>query len=87
MLSNMALVEFVAVAAAVCLLVALWARPVGLFAVVFAFAIVGAAILMSWNDIDRVRAQRAASAAVQREIANASPRVTVPPPDRARSGS
>jgi hypothetical protein len=81
----MSLVELLGIAAAVCLLVALWARPVGLFAVVFAFAIVGAAILVSWNDIEQVRAQRAASTTFQQQ--NASAAVTVPAPNYPRAGS
>jgi hypothetical protein len=83
----MSLVELLGIASAVCLLVALWARPVGLFAVVFAFAIVGAAILVSWNDIEQVRAQRAQSSAFQTEQANSSSAVTVPAPNYPRAGS
>jgi hypothetical protein len=83
----MSLVELLGIASAVCLLVALWARPVGLFAVVFAFAIVGAAVLVSWNDIQQVRAQRATSSAFQTEQANTSPALTVPSSRDVRAGS
>jgi hypothetical protein len=81
----MSLVELLAIASTLCLLVALWARPVGLFAVVFAFAIVGAAILISWNDIEQVRAQRAAR--FQTEQADRSPAPTVRSSRDARAGS
>jgi hypothetical protein len=83
----MTLVELLGIASAVCLLVALWARPVGLFGVVFAFAIVGAAILISWNDIAQVRAQRAQNSAFQTEQANSSSAVTVPLSRDVRAGS
>ena len=83
----MSLVELLGIASAVCLLVALWTRPVGLFAVVFAFAVVGAAILVSWNDIEQVRAQRAQSSAFQTEQANTSPALTVPSSRNVRAGS
>ena len=86
MLSDTLLIELVGVASAICLLVALWARPVGMFAVVFALAVVGAAVLVSWNDIRTVRADRAARAVIQQETAAASG-VTVPPPNMPHSGS
>lgn len=78
MLSNMALVEIAGFASAVCLLVALLARPVGMFAVFFALAIVGAAILVGWNDVVELRAQRPARSALQREIAAVPPSLAVP---------
>jgi len=83
----MSLVEFFGIAAAVCLVVALWARPVGLFAVFFALVVVGAAILVSWNDIERVRADRAARAAFQQQTANASPSGSVLHPAPVHSGA
>jgi hypothetical protein len=83
----MTLVELLGIASVVCLMVALWARPVGLFAVVFAFAIVGAAILISWNDIEQARAQRAQSSAFQTEQANTSSALTVPSSRNVRAGS
>ena len=81
----MSLVEFVGIAAAVCLVVALWARPVGLFAVFVALVVVGTAIIVSWNDIEQVRAQRAMGNAFQQQ--NASAAITVPPPNYPRAGS
>ncbi|HTZ35003.1 MAG TPA: hypothetical protein VMB84_03195 [Stellaceae bacterium] len=86
-MSNMTLIEVIGIGAAVCLLVALWARPVGMFAIVFALAVVGAAILVSWNDVQAVRANRAARAALQQEQASSSPAVTVPPAGYAHAGS
>ena len=83
----MSLIEVLGIASAVCLLVALWARPVGLLAVFFAFAVVGAAILVSWHDIQQVRAQRAQSNAFQSEQANTSPALTVPSSRNERAGS
>ena len=83
----MTLVELLGIASAVCLLVALLARPVGLFAVIFAFAIVGAAVLISWNDVQQTRAQQAASSAFQTREANTSPAVSVPAPNYPRAGS
>jgi hypothetical protein len=87
MLSNMALVEIAGFASAVCLLVALLARPVGMFAVFFALAIVGAAILVGWNDVVGFRAQRQAQSAVQRTVAAVPPNLTVPPAVGARARS
>jgi hypothetical protein len=86
-MSNMSLVEIVGIAAAISLLVALWTRPAGLFAVVVAFVIVGAAILVSWHDVLQFRAQRDARAAFQQELAKASPAVSVPPSGTVRAGS
>ena len=81
----MSLVELLAIASVVCLLVALWTRPVGLFAVVFALAVVGTAVLVSWNDVQQARAERAASAAFQQQGRSAA--VTVPAPNYPRAGS
>jgi len=83
----MPIVELVGIAAAICLLVALWARPAGMFAVFVAFVIVGTAILVSWNDVEQSRQERAVKAAFQQEVAKASPSVSVPPSGNVRAGS
>jgi hypothetical protein len=83
----MPIVEIVGVAAAISLLVALWARPAGLFAVFVALVITGTAILVSWNDVEQVRQERAVKAAFQQELATSSPAVKVPPSVGTRAGS
>ncbi|HTQ34210.1 MAG TPA: hypothetical protein VMI30_08580 [Stellaceae bacterium] len=81
----MSLVEFLGIAAAVCLVVALWARPVGFFAMFVALVVVGTAIIVSWSDVERLRADRAARAAFQQQTASAA--IAVPPPDHPHTGS
>jgi hypothetical protein len=66
--------------------VAVLMRPAGVLAVVLAVGVVGAAIVVSWNDVEQYRQQRAAEAAFKQENASASA-VTVPPPNPAHSGS
>jgi hypothetical protein len=70
----------------VSIVVAVLVRPAGALAVVLAVGVVGAAIIVSWNDVEQYRQQRAARAAFQQENATASA-VTVPPPNPAHSGS
>jgi hypothetical protein len=80
------LVEIFGVLAVVAVVAALLVRPAGALAIVLAVGVVGAAIIVSWNDVEQYRQQRAAQAAFQQENAAASA-VTVPPPNPARSGS
>jgi hypothetical protein len=82
---NMTIVELCGIAAIVFMLVALWSRPPGFLAIVFALAVVGSAILVSWNDVLQYREQQANITASNER--NASPAVTVPPPNPPRGGS
>jgi len=70
----------------VSIVVAALVRPAGVLAMVVAVGMVGTAIIVSWNDVEQYRQQRAAKAAFQQENAKASA-VTVPPPNPAHSGS
>ena len=70
----------------VSIVVAAAVRPAGVVAMVLAVGVVGTAIIVSWNDVEQYRQQRAARAAFQQENATASS-VTVPPPNPAHSGS
>ena len=81
----MTIVELCGIAAIVFMLVALWSRPTGFFAILFALAVVGAAILVSWNDVLQYREQQDNLTAFNER--NASPAVTVPPPNRPHAGS
>ena len=83
----MPIVEIVGVAAAICLLVALWTRPAGLFAVFVALVITGTAILISWNDIEQARHERAVKTAFQQDLGTSSPAVSAPPSVNTRAGS
>jgi hypothetical protein len=66
----------------VAIVVALFVRPSGVLAV----GIVGAGIIVSWNDVEQYRQQRAAEAAFRQDNATASA-VTVPPSTPAHAGS
>ena len=86
----MTMIEVLGICAAIALLVALWARPAGMFAIFFALTIVGAAVFVSWNEVQQARQEHAARAAFEQrfEQRNASASaVTVPTPDRPRAGS
>jgi hypothetical protein len=60
-------------------------RPSGVFPIVLAIGVVVAGIFVSWNDIEQIRAQRAAQTAFQQENPPANP--TVPSPALAKAGS
>jgi predicted negative regulator of RcsB-dependent stress response len=80
------LLQLLGILAFAAIVVALFVRPAGVLAIVLAVGIVGAGIIVSWNDVEQHRQQRAAQAAFQQEKASASA-VTVPPPNSAHSGS
>jgi xanthosine utilization system XapX-like protein len=65
----------------------LFLRPGAILAILLAVGVVVAAVVVSWNDVEQVHAERAARAAFQQETANASPNVTVPPPTPTHSGT
>lgn len=69
------------------LLVALWARPAGVAAIVVAVLVVAAGIAVSWRDVEHYREQKASNAAVAAQAQETPPGVTVPPPDHPRAGS
>jgi hypothetical protein len=60
-------------------------RPSGVFPIVLAIGVVAAGIFVSWNDIEQIRAQRAAQAAFQQQNPPANPTITPPAPAKAGS--
>jgi hypothetical protein len=80
------MLQVLGILAVVAVVFTLFIRPASIIAVVLAVGVVGAAIVVSWHDVEQVRAQRAANASFQQENAAASAAVTVPP-NTARSGS
>jgi hypothetical protein len=85
MVKNMTIVELCGIAAIIFMLVALWSRPAGFFAILLALAVVGSAVLVSWHDVLQYREQQANITAFNER--NASPAVTVPPPNLPHAGS
>jgi hypothetical protein len=80
------LLQILGVLAVVALVITLFVRPGAVLAMVLAVGVVGAAIAVSWNDIEQSRAQRAANAAFQQENAPASS-VTIPYSNDTHAGS
>ena len=85
MVSTM-LMQLFGILLVVSVIVAVLVRPAGILAMVLAVGVVGIAIIVSWNDVEQYRQQRAAAEAFKQESATASA-VTVPPPNPAHSGS
>jgi hypothetical protein len=81
------LLQILGVVLVLALVFTLFIRPGATVAVLLAAAVVGAAVVVSWNDIAQVRAQRAAQAGFQQQNAAVQPNVTVPPPTPAHSGT
>jgi O-antigen ligase len=82
-----AMLETLGILVVVALVFTLFLRPGATVAIVLAVVVVGAAVVVSWNDIEQTRAQRAANAAVQQQNAAVQPNVSVPPPTPAHSGT
>jgi hypothetical protein len=71
------MLEILGIAVVVALVMTLFVRPSTTVAIVLALGVVGAAIAVSWNDVDQTKAQRAATnAALERQ--NTSAAVTTP---------
>jgi hypothetical protein len=71
------MLEILGIALVVALVVTLVVRPSAMVAMVLALAVVGAAVAVSWNDVEQTRAQRdAVNAALERQ--NTSAAVTAP---------
>lgn len=82
------MIQMLGILAVVAVVVTLFVRPSSVVAVVLAVGAVIAGIIVSWNDVEQVRAQRAANAAFQQENASTSAAVTVPTTaNTTRSGS
>jgi hypothetical protein len=81
------MLETLGILVVVALVFTLFLRPGATVAIVLAVVVVGAAVVVSWNDIEQTRAQRAANAAVQQQNAAVQPNVSVPPPTPAHSGT
>jgi hypothetical protein len=81
------LVQILGILAVIGLVTILFLRPGGILPVVLAVAVVVAAIVVSWRDVEQYHVQKAATAAFQQENASTSAAVTVPPPNPTRSGS
>jgi len=80
------LLQILGIVAIIALVATLLIRPASIVAMVLAVGVVGAAIVVSWNDVEQVRQQRAANAAFQQENAAASA-VTVPASNPTHAGS
>ncbi|HVH78228.1 MAG TPA: hypothetical protein VM782_02460 [Stellaceae bacterium] len=81
------LLETLGILLVVALVVTLFIRPGATVALLLAAGVIIAGIVVSWNDIERTRAQRAANAAFQQQNASTSAAVSVPPSTSQRSGS
>jgi 4-hydroxybenzoate polyprenyltransferase len=79
------LLQILGILVVAALAITLFVRPGATVAIVLAVGVVLAAIVVSWNDVEQYRAQRAANAMLQHE--NSSAAVTVPPPNPAHAGS
>lgn len=76
--------QIAGIVAVLILVAVVLARPASILAVVLAFGVVIAAIVVTWQQVETYRAQKAANAAVVQP--QASTGVTVPP-DNPRSGT
>jgi len=81
------LLQILGVVLVLALVFTLFIRPGATIAIVLALGVVGAAVVVSWDDVQQARAQRAANVALQQQGATAQPNVTVPPPTPTHSGS
>jgi hypothetical protein len=81
------MLQIIGVLAIIALVVILFIRPASIVAVVLAVGVVGAAIVVSWNDVERVRAQRASDSSLVQRNAATQPAVRVPPPTPPHSGT
>lgn len=81
------MLEVLGVLAVLALVFTLFLRPGATVAIILAIGVVGAAIVVSWNDIEQTKVQRAANRAFEPEQATVQPNVTVPPPTPAHSGT
>ncbi|HWB50716.1 MAG TPA: hypothetical protein VG651_16530 [Stellaceae bacterium] len=81
------MLEVLGIALVVALVITLFIRPSATVAVILALGVVGAAIAVSWNDVEQTKAQRAAvNAALERQSASTAA-VTVPTPAPTHAGS
>jgi hypothetical protein len=77
--NGVAMLEILGIALVVILLVTLFVRPSATVAIILALGVVGAAIAVSWDDVEQTRAQRdATNAALERQSNSAA--VTAPSP-------
>jgi hypothetical protein len=79
------MLEILGIVAVIALVMTLFVRPSGIVPVVLAIGVVGAAIFVTWNQIETYRAQKAANSEIIQPQASAG--VTVPPPSFPRAGS
>ena len=71
------MLEILGIAVVVALVITLFVRPSTTVAVILAIGVVGAAIAVSWNDVEQTRVERAATnAALERQSTSAA--VTAP---------
>ena len=71
------MLEILGIALVVALVMTLFVRPSTTVAIILALGVVGAAVAVSWNDVEQTRAERAATnAALERQ--NTSAAVTAP---------
>ena len=67
------MLEILGIAVVVALVVTLFVRPSTAVAVILAVGVVGAAVAVSWNDVEQTRAQRdATNAALERQSTSAA---------------
>jgi uncharacterized membrane protein len=80
------MLEIIGLAIVVALVLTLFVRPSAVVAIVLALGVIGAAIAVSWNDVEQTRAERAAvNAALERQSTGAP--LTVPAPQSTHAGS
>jgi uncharacterized membrane protein (GlpM family) len=76
--------QIVGIVAIIALTAMLVLRPSGIVPVILAFAVVVAAIVVSWRDVEQYRQERAASSEFQQRSTTAS--TTAPTPAFPRGG-
>lgn len=81
------MLEILGVLAVVALVFTLFLRPGATVAILLALTIVGMAVVVSWNDIEQTRTQRAAGAISSSPNAAAQANVTATPPTATHSGT
>jgi peptidoglycan/LPS O-acetylase OafA/YrhL len=78
--------QVVGIAAVIILIAALLTRPGSVLAMVLAVGVVAAAVIVTWDQVETYRTQKAINAATI-PAAQATAGMTVPPPNSPRSGS
>ncbi|HTW52491.1 MAG TPA: hypothetical protein VME45_11450 [Stellaceae bacterium] len=81
------LLQILGAALVVALVFTLFIRPGATLAILLAVGVVVMAVVVSWNDIEQVRTQRAAQTASSQQNVTAQANTTAPQPTPAHSGT